>query len=86
MKAEKVPEGFEREACIISHDFYVPVEYKSSILGTDTSSIKLEKAFFSARRVFMLPSKAYCPLLLVKMGRSSGLISYSIKNSRNRMR
>ncbi|MBZ9578008.1 hypothetical protein KJA13_03140, partial [Patescibacteria group bacterium] len=29
MKAEIIPEGFEREACIISRDFYVPVEYKS---------------------------------------------------------
>jgi len=73
MKAVKVPAGFEREACIISRDFYVPVEYKSSIMGTETSSIKFEKGSYLPEGLFMLPSGAYCPRLLVKNGKVLGI-------------
>ena len=73
MKAVKLPEGFEREACIISRDFYVPVEYKSSIMGIETSGIKFEKGTFLPEGFFMLPSRAYCPRLLVKNGKVLGI-------------
>jgi DNA repair exonuclease SbcCD ATPase subunit len=73
MKAVKVPEGFEREACIVSRDFYVPVEYKTSVMGTETSSIKFEKGSYLPEGFFMLPSGTYCPRLLVKSGKVLGI-------------
>ncbi|NVM28995.1 MAG: hypothetical protein HWN65_09125 [Candidatus Helarchaeota archaeon] len=73
MKKELVPEGFEREACIISRDFYVPVEHKVSIVGKDTSSIKFEKSSYLPEGFFNLPSYAYRPRLLVRNGKILGL-------------
>ena len=73
MKAEKIPEGYQREACIITRDFYVPVEYKSSIMGTDTYSVKFEKGSYLPEGFFMLPSVAYVPRLLVKNGKVLGI-------------
>jgi peptidoglycan hydrolase CwlO-like protein len=73
MKAVQIPEGFEREACIISRDFYVPVEYKSSVMGTEKTSIKFEKGSYLPEGLFMLPSGAYCPRLLVKNGKVLGI-------------
>ncbi len=69
MKAEDVPEGYKVEACIVSRDFYVPVEYKSSIMGKDTSTIKFDKSSYLPEGFFMLPSEAYRPRLLVKNGK-----------------
>jgi len=73
VKAEAVPEGYQREACIITRDFYVPVEFKSSIMGKDTSSIKFEKGDYLPEGFFMLPSGAYSPRLLVKNGKVLGI-------------
>jgi predicted nucleic acid-binding Zn-ribbon protein len=73
MKAEAVPDGFEREACIISRDFYVPVEHKASILGKDTTTIKFEKSSYLPEGFFILPSEAYRPRLLVRNGKIMGL-------------
>ncbi|MHA1131242.1 MAG: hypothetical protein ACTSQI_08980 [Candidatus Helarchaeota archaeon] len=73
MKAELIPEGFEREACIISRDFYVPVEHKASIFGKDTSTIKFEKSSYLPEGFFTLPSEAYRPRLLVRNGKIMGL-------------
>jgi hypothetical protein len=73
MKAEKIPEGYQREACIITRDFYVPIEYKSSLMGADTSSIKFEKGDYLPEGFFMLPSGAYSPRLLVKNGKVLGI-------------
>jgi len=81
MKAKSVPDGFEREACIISRDFYVPVELKSSIMGKDTSTIKFEKSSYMPEGFFILPSGAYRPRLLVRNGKVLGidlLVNYDI--------
>ncbi|MHA1650320.1 MAG: hypothetical protein ACTSYB_09005 [Candidatus Helarchaeota archaeon] len=81
MKAEPIPDGFEREACIISRDFYVPVEHKSSIMGKDTSTIKFEKSSYLPEGFFTLPSEAYRPRLLVRNGKvlaTDFLVSHNI--------
>lgn len=69
MKIEDIPEGYEREACIISRDFFVPVEHKSSIMGKDTSTIKFEKSSYIPEGFFTLPSESYRPRLLVRNGK-----------------
>ncbi|MHA1267288.1 MAG: hypothetical protein ACTSRS_18770 [Candidatus Helarchaeota archaeon] len=69
MRDEPVPEGYEREACIISRDFFVPVEMKSSILGKDTSTVKFEKSSYIPEGFFTLPSESYRPRLLVRNGK-----------------
>lgn len=69
MKSEGIPNGYQREACIISRDFYVPVEHKASIMGKDTSTIKFEKSSYMPEGFFILPSEAYRPRLLVRNGK-----------------
>ncbi len=81
MKAKAVPDGFDREACIISRDFYVPVEHKSSIMGKNTSTIKFEKSSYMPEGFFILPSGAYRPRLLVRNGKVLGidlLVNYDV--------
>ena len=81
MNKEPVPEGAEREACIISRDFYVPVERKSSIMGKDTTTIKFEKSALLPEGFFNLPAEAYRLRLLVRSGKILGidlLVNYDI--------
>jgi DNA repair exonuclease SbcCD ATPase subunit len=73
IKAVEVPEGYQREACVISRDFYVPVELKSSIMGKDTFSIKFEKGAYLPEGIFILPSEAYRPRLFVRNGKVLGI-------------
>ena len=73
IKAVEVPEGYLREACVVSRDFYVPVEFKSSIMGKDTSNIKFEKGAYLPEGIFILPSEAYRPRLFVRNGKVLGI-------------
>ncbi len=81
IKVEQVPEGYEREACIVSRDFFVPVEHKTTIMGKDTSTIKFETSSYLPEGFFTLPSVAYRPRLLVRNGKILGidlLVNYTI--------
>ncbi|MFX1293592.1 MAG: hypothetical protein ACFFD2_01850 [Promethearchaeota archaeon] len=79
IKAQNIPDGYEREACIITRDFYVPTEKRTSIMGKDTFIVKFEKGPFLPEGLFMLPSDSYRPRLLVRNGKILA-IDFLIRN------